>query len=94
MPKTSAIRLLKRWRAMDRELGTIFGLHVKSFARDWKVSTRTVMRDLQAFRELGQQVEFERLEDRRYCWTYAAGGEWLFVANLPKRLRERLNQPR
>jgi len=54
--------------------------------------TRTVMRDLEAFRKLGQEVEWEKDEDGRYVWTYRVGIETLFVANLSESLRERLRR--
>ena len=77
--------MLKRWRAMDKALGDVDGLHIDSFARRYKVTTRTVKRDIAAFRSLGQSMEFERDEDRRYRWHYAEDVEWLFLANLPRR---------
>lgn len=59
------------------------GLHVEAFARQWKVSTKTVYRDLEAFKELGQEMLCEKGEDGRYVWAYAAEVEPLFVKNLP-----------
>jgi hypothetical protein len=90
MPKNPATEILKRWRAMDKALGDLEGLHIPSFARQWRVSTKTVRRDLAAFRALGQRVACERDEVGRTVWNYEPGVERLFVSNLPRRLRERL----
>jgi hypothetical protein len=63
------------------------GLSVPLFARQWKVSTRTVHRDLDAFRQLGQRMKLVYTgretggEVREYVWTYEEGVEPLFVCN-------------
>src|SRR6516164_10837628 len=95
----SALAILKRWQAMDRFLCRLpdprhpgsrsYGLRVRWFAEKWKVTTRTVYRDLEAFKELGQQMEWfhpkgepgEILEERDYSWYYKAGVEPLFYRN-------------
>jgi hypothetical protein len=88
MPQNSSLEILKRWRAMDEALGDFPGLHIESFARDWGVSTRTVRRDLDAFKDLGQGVMHE-LDGRRTVWHYEGGTEYLFVSNVPRRARYR-----
>jgi hypothetical protein len=83
MPKNSAIDVLRRWRAMDRDLSH-GGLHVPRFARRWKVSDRTVRRDLEDFHALGQATYLgKRDEDGRdtyYHW-YRDGTRPLFTSN-------------
>jgi hypothetical protein len=63
---------MKRWLAMDawlyRRRGAgkrphpsyPCGLEVEGFAEDWAVTTRQVMRDLAAFKQLGQRIEVVR----------------------------------
>ena len=82
----SALKILNRWREMDRELGSPVGLNVNEFAKRWKVSARTIHRDLAAFREMGQRMNVERGSDREYRWF--SEGDWLFVANVPSRIRK------
>jgi hypothetical protein len=85
----SALSVLKRWQAMDAELlPGRWGLHVERFARRWQVSTKTVRRDLAAFRELGQRMHLVYTgqetegEVREYVWRYGKGVKPLFVRNL------------
>jgi hypothetical protein len=92
MPKNSSSDILKRWKAMDAALGSLKGLSVAGFARQWKVSTKTVRRDLEAFREIGQRVIWERDDVGRCCWSYEGGVEWLFVSNVPWWARDRLRR--
>lgn len=72
-------------------------MRVSYFAKRWKVSTKTVRRDLEAFRKLGQRMSSsqpgrptaEELEDpdhggwvwRGYAWRYKPGVDPLFTAN-------------
>jgi len=64
-------------------------LNVPRFACEWEVSTRTVHRDLEAFRELGQRIVCERIvierfqtdEIREYLWQYGPEVEPLFLCN-------------
>lgn len=81
--------ILERWRAIDAELGSFYGLYIEDFAKRWRVSTKTIRRDLDAFRKIGQDVVWERNEENQYVWCYEAEQEWLFVSNLPRPLRGR-----
>jgi hypothetical protein len=95
MPKNPSTKILERWQAMDADLGSLEGLHVPSFARRWYVSTKTVHRDLAAFRALGQSVVCELYEGgRRYVWHYEGGVQWLFLSNLPQGVRRELEAAR
>ncbi len=79
MPKNPAVEILRRWHAMDRALmSPSSGLNLARFADQWGVSVKTVRRDLEAFRELGQQMTCERDEGGRYCWFYEGGLARLF----------------
>jgi hypothetical protein len=81
----STLNVLKRWVAMDAALNER-GLNVPRFARKWKVSTRTVRRDLKAFKQLGQGMRcvHPRSEEvRDYLWKYEVETDPLFVCNVP-----------
>ena len=54
-----ALDTLNRWRNLDWCLAHD-GLHVPSFAVGWKVSQRTVHRDLAIFRAAGKRIEHFR----------------------------------
>ncbi len=84
----ATIDVLKRWRALDRDLGSYEGMHLPSFARRWKVSQRTIRRDLGAFAALGHAVVHERDEDNRTVWRYDFGVEMLFTSNISPRVRK------
>jgi hypothetical protein len=88
----SALEVVKRWMAMDEALGNILeGLHIRSFARRWKVSEKTIRRDLTALCELGLRMEHEIGPDgKSHVWVYAPGTEYLFVRNLSGTLRAAL----
>jgi hypothetical protein len=93
MPKNPSTIILRRWQAMDKALHDhLEGLHVLSFALGWKVSTKTVHRDLAAFRELGQLVQRGRTEDGRTIWTYERGVEYLFVRNFSPRVLQAIRE--
>jgi len=78
--------------AMDHELGSFEGLHVSSFAKEWKVSTRTVHRDLDEIRGLGHFVVCKKDSNNgRHMWHYEGGVEWVFVCNMPCWIRQVLN---
>jgi hypothetical protein len=71
MAKAQAGTVLKRWVALDEALA--HGLHVPTFARQRRVSTRTVRRDLAAFRALGLELPRPRKgPDGKYRWFTAA----------------------
>lgn len=80
MAKNSSTEILKRWQAMDSSLGWE-GLHVASFAKQWKVSIKTVRRDLKAFEAMGKET-YCRLDDGQHRWRYQGSG-WasLFADN-------------
>jgi hypothetical protein len=78
MPKNSLVEILRRWQAMDAALFSYDGLNIARFARRWKVNIKTVRRDLEAFREVGQRTVCERDEPGRYCWHYEGGVSPLF----------------
>lgn len=90
MPKNSSISILERWRAMDAALGRpnnagwVYGLNVDSFALTWGVSTKTIRRDLAAFKAMGRRTVCKRVDKEVdiYRWYYEAGVEPLFVCNL------------
>jgi hypothetical protein len=67
MAKQSAAKVLERWLALDAALAG-GGLHVPTFAREWGVSTRTVRRDLAAFRALGQEPRGRKARGGKYWW--------------------------
>lgn len=57
MLKNPTTTILRRWREMDSLLADPRGgLDVPAFTAEWGVSERTVARDLEAFRELGQRM--------------------------------------
>jgi predicted DNA-binding transcriptional regulator YafY len=81
--------LLERWMDMDRLLAEPVGcLEVRSFADKWKVSARTVHRDLRLFRRLGRRTEVrypdEFADEKVYAHRYVKGVEPLFTDNLPE----------
>lgn len=87
-----SLQQLRRWIDLDRELylrGN--GLHVDSFAEKWNVATRTVHRDLDTFRELGQVIWSEAAKEfsghdsggkKIYRHWYHFHTDQLFVCNL------------
>lgn len=93
MPNNSFTDVLRRWRALDERLST-GGLTVSSFAREWKVSVKTIRRDLDAFREIGQQIG-KRLEREMNEWWYhyKVDVEPLFADTLRERLERTISRP-
>ncbi len=80
----TAVNILERFIALDFALSHD-GVHTESFAKEWKVHVRTIRRDLDALRKLGQSTESRQLEDGTYRHTYQ-GSRPLFTANLsPKK---------
>jgi hypothetical protein len=80
--KNASLRVLQRWMAMDFALSQR-RLYVKVIARQWGVSTRTVHRDLAAFKKLGQRTDLHRDHELLdYFFTYQKGVQPLFVSNL------------
>jgi hypothetical protein len=82
MPKNSSVTILKRWRAMDMTLNYrgAGGLNLAAFAKHHKVTVKTVRRDLEAFKALGQDmVQTDPIDGVRY-WQYALGTNPLFLS--------------
>lgn len=82
MPLNSSLDMLRRWQALDRALSREL-LIVRVFAKKWKTSERTIRRDLDTFKRLGQRII------RRYEWEmsehyyqYESGVRCLFTCNL------------
>ena len=86
---------MKRWKALDRELSDRNrGLHVPTFARQHRVTIRTVNRDLAAFNAIGQTTESERLfGDTQYHSTYCNGVDPLFLSSFPLELLKAWEAP-
>lgn len=84
----AAIDILKRWMAIDKALGSLDGLHISSFAKQWELSERTIRRDLEAFQNLEDVELVHGLDDdgQRHVWHYAGFG-WMFTCNVPPRAR-------
>jgi hypothetical protein len=53
----SALSVLRRWIDLDAEL-VRGGVKLYEFAKKWSVHPATAQRDLNAFRELGQEVRW------------------------------------
>jgi hypothetical protein len=89
--------VLRRWMALDLDLAGKrfhYGVNVATSAKEWKVSTKTIYRDLQAIRELQQEPhnlsEWRTLdfiypykpgEQRKSFWGYV-GARPLFMATV------------
>lgn len=80
MPKNSNVEVIERWKAIDVRLACR-DLEVSRFVEWWNewqvkqrgakpITARTVYRDLQDFKELGQPVEDEVTEDNRHVHFY------------------------
>jgi hypothetical protein len=90
MPKNSSVEVLRRWRSLDRALcggpyGFEYGVEVSRFARQCRVSVKTVRRDLDAFRALGQEVRHLAMPGNEHYHCYAPGTRPLFACNLRPR---------
>jgi NADH/NAD ratio-sensing transcriptional regulator Rex len=82
MPKNSSTAVLRRWQALDRHLRD-GNLLVRYFAEQWGVSEKTIRRDLDAFRQLGQRtMKGYEQEIAEWWWRYERGVEPLFTSNL------------
>jgi hypothetical protein len=91
--------------ALDKALAGLAWMNVPKFARWQGVSVRTVHRDLDAFRQLGQRVVCQHpfaaggvgheLGAHEYIWRYEPGVEPLFLRNYDRaRLVELLDDLR
>ena len=71
---------------MDRCLGQREGLDVPWFAKKFKVSTKTVKRDLKAFEDIiGREMGYFFVEHkgRDYkMWRYPQGTRCIFASNM------------
>jgi hypothetical protein len=86
MPKNHTTDILRRWRAMDAALYDRGGLRLAYFTRRWGVSEKTVRRDLEAFRELGQRLYRADVPEEPF-WCYYDDVRPLFVSNLRSKAR-------
>jgi hypothetical protein len=78
MGRTSTARLLRRLREMD-DLLIYNGLNIKQFARKFRVSTKTVRRDLKMLADdFGRPSEWHYLDE--YIWKYRSPRRRLFVS--------------
>jgi hypothetical protein len=85
MPKNPVTATVQRWQALDAALGSREGMHLEAFARRWRVSTKTVRRDLEDLAELGRFAEDELDGQGRRVWRYGNDEDFLFAANLRRR---------
>jgi hypothetical protein len=94
MRKNASADSIRKWKAMDAERADPFGLYVAGFARKWKVSTKTVRRDVAALRQLAQRMVRKPLDEAPqwevfdHFWKYERGVEPLFVSNLSEWVRK------
>lgn len=80
----STAKILRRWMDLDKELASRDGLELAFFAKRWKVSGKTVRRDLAAFRALGYDNEYELASPppfANYAWKYKPGVRCMFAKN-------------
>jgi predicted DNA-binding transcriptional regulator YafY len=86
--KRSAADVLRRWMALDAALNTGYAMSPSEFAKKHGVSVRTVRRDLATFRDLGQRMSWDQLEeDPKFYCRYARDQRCLFAMNLRERRR-------
>ncbi len=76
-------KLLKRWQALDRALISVEGMYLKDFARKHRVTTRTVLRDIDVFRSVGLRVISHPEDVREHVWEYEEGAPGLFNPLAP-----------
>jgi hypothetical protein len=84
MAKNPTTEVLKRWMEMERALRGD-GLYIPWFAKKWGVTQKTVRRDLEAFKALGQKVRpFRDYDDngREIRQFDVTAGDPLFVETL------------
>jgi hypothetical protein len=92
MPKNSSIDVLRRWMDLDLLLDEgdypFSGLYIASFAEKWGVSVKTVRRDLDDFKEMGQKMRhFYEWDSRRWLWCYLPQTRPLFTKTDLRRRR-------
>ena len=78
--------MLRRWIDLDYHLVNVYGLHLPSFAKRWRVSRKTIRRDLAMFKELGYPAApvlesdgIHTKSGRCYVWSYPAGTLSMFT---------------
>jgi predicted DNA-binding transcriptional regulator YafY len=79
----TSLKILKRWIALDAALRTGM-LDIDKFARKFRVTEKTIRRDISAFQELGQVMVYEK-HGRTYWWRYDAFIRPLFLVNFHRR---------
>src|SRR4051812_23985127 len=94
MPKKGRnATILARWVALDWYLSWRGGGGGKDFARRWKVTRRTVRRDLETFREMGQEIDPSWGPDKDRTYRYVFGTKPLFVQNIKPNRPDSLPRP-
>jgi hypothetical protein len=102
MPKNPSLDVVRRWRALDASLayGSVFK---KRFASAWGCSEKTIQRDIDGLRKLGQQIKsYPHIEEapspgwgirasKEYYYCYARDQQPLFACNTEEG-RKRLSQ--
>lgn len=88
MPKNNSADRLRLWIDLDQQLSH-GGLLVGVTARQFKVSKRTIHRDLDVFRELGQKIVLWKgslplLDAGEHLYLYVKGVRPLFACNLDR----------
>jgi hypothetical protein len=87
MPKNKSTEILERWQRLDYQLSRR-RLEIPAFAKQRKVSSKTVYRDLEAFKELGQDIFIADQEHVEGClvinrWGYRRDCQRLFTWEPP-----------
>jgi len=87
MSKNKNVDTVQRWMKLDVLLDQEWNLTIKRCAERLNVSEKTIRRDIEAFRELGQDIgwEYSPERDGRYYYTYFAGDLPLFSETLRRR---------
>jgi hypothetical protein len=78
MPKHTNIEVLRRWQAIDLALAR-GQLVVSDIAREFRVDKRTVYRDLEAFADLGQEIEMRSINLRTTCLKWKRTGRYEYT---------------
>jgi hypothetical protein len=72
--KKKTAEILKRWLALDAHIH--YGdLSIIQFAKRFKVSEKTIRRDIESFKALGWVAYWEKQEGGEYIWRYSYGPE-------------------
>jgi hypothetical protein len=81
MAKNSNIEILRRCQEMDRIL-SLGGSSRGEFAQSGKITEKTVDRNLEAFRQLGQKIDKHWDWETGFSFRYAKGVRPIFTENL------------